>query len=143
VYSAEEAQRLVEIIEKQSGWRTKEGLAWVYRDNNADHYVDLGEDLAVVDADISIRPKYYMDMRYLAWVILKMPYEMLSLDWVKKKVEEIGGGEARLTTFLISLIGILWDIHDNVKHKGEFADKTDKIKEIVSWVTNELGGKHE
>jgi hypothetical protein len=143
IYTKDQAAKLVQLVEAHPSWQTKEGLEWIYKDNNADHYLDTGDSLVVVDAEIALRPKHYMDMRYLAWTILKMPDEVLNLDWVKKKVEEIGGGEARLTTFLLSLIGILWDIHDNEKHKGEFAEKTDKIKEIVGWVVKELGGKNE
>lgn len=143
VYTEDEARGVREVVENHPTWRSKEGMRWVYRDNNADHYADIGEELAVVDADISIRPKHYMDMRYLAWVILKMPDELLTLDWVKKRVGDLGREPERYTTFLMSLIGILWDMHSNERHKGEFVDKTDKIKEIVDWVVKELGGKNE
>lgn len=145
VYTTDQVTHLENLIGK---WVDKvtvseDGLQRIYKDTNGDHYINSEAGLVVVDADIQVRPKYYMDMRYLAWVILKMPSQDLSLDWVKDWVITLGKNPRRLLTFLLSLIGILWDIHSNEKHKGEHIEKTDKIKEIVDWVVKELGGKNE
>ena len=137
VYSSEQEDEIRQVFEahKQS-WEP----VWVYSDNNAEHYVDLGDELAVLDARIDLRPEYYMDMRYLTWVILRMPIDLLDLEWVRGWVEKLGGEKKRLMTFLVSLIGILWDIHANEKHKGHNIEKTEKITEIVDWVVDELQG---
>lgn len=136
--STEEQAKLRGVAEQHVSWKTKAGLAWVYRDNNADHYVDMGDELAVLDADIMVKPKHYMDMRYLAWTILWMPENKLTLDWVKGWVDRLGNKKERLVTFLGSLIGILWDIYSNGTYAKSQMGRVDKIREIVELVVNEL-----
>jgi len=115
-------------------------LTCIYRDNNADHYIDLGNELGIVDADISGRPREYMNMRYLSWVLLTMPMEQLGdpIAWAEKWAGYLNADEAHFATWLLSLVGILWDIHANEKHKGEHIEKTEAIKKILNWVIEKL-----
>lgn len=139
VYPPEKIQEIRSTLNKyREQWSSKDGLAWMYKDNNADRYIDTGTEIVMVHRGRHLRPKQYMDMRYLAWVILKMPYELLTLAWVKDKVHGLGNEPARYLTFLMSLIGILWDMHGSRDQEGEFRDKTEKVKEIVEWVMGEL-----
>ncbi len=137
-YTPEEAEQIRQVLESaQAEWEP----VWAYTDNNAEHYVDMGTELAVVDARIDMRPPHYMDMRYLAWVILQMPSEELSLEWVQGWVAKLGAERQRLVTFLISLVGIMWDIYGNEKHGGRNKEKTEMIREITKWVLERLDDK--
>lgn len=134
-YSSQEVARIRQVLEAtREEWEP----VWAYSDNNAEHYVDMGSELAVLDARIDLRPKHYMDMRYLAWVILRMPPDELNLEWVQGWVQRLGAERKRLITFLISLVGIMWDIYGNEKHGGRNKEKTEVIKEITEWVLGEL-----
>lgn len=115
-------------------------LACVYRDNNAEHYVDLSDQLAVLDVDLTFRPKEYMNMRYLSWVLLKAPKEQIGdpVVWAQKWAEYLNIGPEHYATWLLSLVGTLWDIHGNEKTKGEHTDKTENVKKVLEWVMTKL-----
>lgn len=139
IISQETADTILNIVKKyvDNGFQ----LSCIYRDNNADHYLDLGDELAVVDVDLVFRPKEYMNMRYLSWVLLKMPPEAWSgsaLDWARKWANHLGATSEHYFTWLISLIGILWDIHGNEKTKEENIERTEDIKQILDWVISKL-----
>lgn len=139
VLSQETSDTILDIVKK----RVNSGiqLNCIYRDNNADHYLDLGDELAVVDVDLAFRPKEYMNMRYLSWVLLKMPPEAWggsALNWAKRWADYLGATSEHYFTWLISLIGILWDIHASEEHKGEHLDKSEDIKQVLDWVITEL-----
>jgi len=117
----------------------------VFRDNNADHYVDSGDKLAVIDVDISAKPRYYMNMRYLSWVFLNAPKEQIGdpVAWAQKWAEYLNAEPKHFATWLVSLVGILWDIYGNEGSPWQKSDKTEDIKQVLNWVIGKLSKKEE
>ena len=139
VLSEEVAERIKKFYQEHEDIWAK--LTLVYHDNNADHYVDLGDELAVLDADLAFRPQEYMNMRYLAWVLLKAPKEQVGdpVIWAQKWAEYLNAGPEHYATWLLSIIGTLWDVHGNERSKGQYLDKTEYVKKILEWVMGKLG----
>lgn len=138
VLSEELADRIKKFYQEHEDIWTK--FALIYRDNNAEHYVDLDDQLAVLDIDLTFRPKEYMNMRYLSWVLLKAPKEQIGdpVVWAQKWAEYLNIGPEHYATWLLSLVGTLWDIHGNEKTKGEHTDKTEDVKKVLGWVMTKL-----
>jgi len=135
----EEVAKIREAIRPyMTEWSIAEGLERVYRDNNGEHYVDSPTGLVVLDVDIATRPKHYMDMRYLAWVILTMPMEFLSTEWVMEWLTKLRADQAHYITFLLSLVGIMWDIYANPGYAGQHEDKGEIVKELVTWLIDRV-----
>ncbi|OGB85347.1 hypothetical protein A2994_01805 [candidate division Kazan bacterium RIFCSPLOWO2_01_FULL_48_13] len=88
----------------------------IWRDPNGDHlivpYDSLEHRMGVVDIDITTRPRHYVPMRFLAWTLLKIDDEKLSLEtWVNQIRAGYGlTGADKEPTFVLSLTGILYDL---------------------------------
>lgn len=138
IISEEVADRIRKFYqEREDVWGH---LACIYHDNNAEHYVDLDNELAVLDADLTFRPKEYMNMRYLCWVLFKAPPEHIGdpVAWAEKWADYLNATPEHYATWLISLIGDLWDIWGNEKTKGQQIEKTEDIKKVLNWVITKL-----
>lgn len=121
-------------------WSTPSNAERASYDTHAENYLWNHGELVVMDADITTIPKHYTDMRYLAWVILKMPPEEVSIEWIQSWVERLGKDRARLFTFFISMLGIMWDMKGNKQFKGErkHVNKVEVVKETIYWLVDQL-----
>ncbi|MFA5967258.1 MAG: hypothetical protein WC805_01950 [Patescibacteria group bacterium] len=139
VLTADIAERIKKFYQERKDIWGK--IALIYRDNNAEHYVDLSDQLAVLDVDLIFGPKEYMNMRYLCWVLFKSPQEHIGdpAVWAQKWTEYLKATPEHYATWLLSLIGILWDIYGNENSKGQQIEKTENIKKLLAFVMDKLG----
>jgi hypothetical protein len=123
-----------------------EDVVLVYFDNNADHYIDLGEEVGVIDIDLSYRVRPYMNMRYLAWVLLNAPREEIGDvgAWLTKWTVFDNAGPPHYATLLVSLVGIMWDIYGNLGSRwSDSKEKTGDINQAIDWTLNQLKESNE
>lgn len=104
------AMEIIQYLDRHA--TALDDIARIYRDPNGDHFFLLGNGRTeIVDVDISYRPRHYMEMRYLAWALLNTPKADLNVHkWVGNIREVAKLGADTEPTFVVSLIGTLWDI---------------------------------
>ncbi|OGB74376.1 hypothetical protein A2V68_01370 [candidate division Kazan bacterium RBG_13_50_9] len=112
----------------------------IWRDPNGDHmivpYDTTDRRMGIVDIDIGTRPRHYMPMRLLAWSLLRMADDKLLLEtWVRNNREQQHLGAEVNPTFVLSLVGILYDLatgeKDNKSKRLIAIEVKNIIREII------------
>lgn len=128
-----EAKQITGYLAEQAP--TLDRVSRIYRDPNGGHFFSISDGRTeLVDVDISYRPINYMKMRYFAWAVLAMPEEVWNRDnmnvpeWVDEIRRLSNLSEETQPTFVVSLVGTLWDVAREIKDLDPKSAKASQLR---------------